>query len=159
MCTRFPAKKRQVSRSARNTKSCSGTYQKTFVVTEESNKGHFAVRNTSPITHNVKWYIYVPKSYKGLKNEPFVQAYQCVPFGHWLCSYRSVDNSYAVCIFMPHSFPLSFLAAVFHRCVVVPGRTILFCCFIIMFYFLSFPSITECWCQVVITVAVVYLGP
>jgi hypothetical protein len=37
------------------------------VVTVRSNKGQFAVRNTSPITLNVKWYIYVPKTYKGLK--------------------------------------------------------------------------------------------
>ena len=65
-CTTFPAKKRQVRRSARNTKSGSNTYQRTFVVTERSNKGHFTVRNTSPITLNVKWYIYVPKTYKGL---------------------------------------------------------------------------------------------
>jgi len=36
------------------------------VVTEKSNKGHFTVRNTSPITLNINWYIYVPKTYKGL---------------------------------------------------------------------------------------------
>jgi hypothetical protein len=38
------------------------------VVTEKSNKGHFAIRNTWPITRNVRWYIYVPETCKGLSN-------------------------------------------------------------------------------------------
>jgi len=71
-------------------------------------------------------------------------------FEHWLYSYRSVDSSYALCIFVPQSFPLSFLAGLSHWCVLVPGGTILFCHFIIMFYFLSFPCITGCCCQLLL---------
>jgi hypothetical protein len=40
--------------SEQSTKSGSSTYQRKFVVTVRSNKGQFAVRNTSPITLNVK---------------------------------------------------------------------------------------------------------
>ena len=71
-------------------------------------------------------------------------------FEHWLYSYRSVDNSYALCIFVPQSSPLSFLAALSHWCVLVPGGTILFFHFIIMFYFVSFPCITGCCCQLLL---------
>jgi hypothetical protein len=85
------------------------------VVTEESNKGHFAVRNTSPITLNVKWYIYVPKSYKGLKNEPFVQAYLCVQF--WaLVMFIQISEQQLCCLhFHATFFPTKFFGSSFSQ--------------------------------------------